>query len=51
MTESIYIPRGVNVYSLSRETQWYFEPRKEFRVGRGMGEVEGHVGGGGGVSG
>lgn len=33
MTESIYIPRGVNVYSLSREAQWYFEPRKEFRVG------------------
>ena len=32
MTESIYIPRGVNVYSLSRETEWYFEPKREFRV-------------------
>ncbi len=32
MTESIYIPRGVNVFSLSRETQWYFQPTKEFRV-------------------
>ena len=32
MTESIYIPRGVNVSSLSRESQWYFEPQKEFRV-------------------
>ncbi|XP_003388117.1 PREDICTED: V-type proton ATPase catalytic subunit A [Amphimedon queenslandica] len=33
MTSSIYIPRGINVYSLSRETSWYFEPVKDFKVG------------------
>jgi V-type H+-transporting ATPase subunit A len=33
MTESIYIPRGVNVYSLSRDNLWYFEPTKDFKVG------------------
>ena len=32
MTNSIYIPRGVNVYSLSRETLWYFEPSNIFKV-------------------
>jgi V-type H+-transporting ATPase subunit A len=32
MTESIYIPRGVNVYSLSRDNLWYFEPTKDFKV-------------------
>ena len=36
MTKSIYIPRGVNVYSLSRETNWHFEPTKQFKVKRGF---------------
>jgi V-type H+-transporting ATPase subunit A len=33
LSQSIYIPRGVNVSALSTETQWFFEPSKEFRVG------------------
>ena len=33
MTESIYIPRGVNVYSLSRDQKWLFQPQKQFKEG------------------
>lgn len=33
LTESIYIPRGVNVSSLSIDNQWPFQPTKDFRVG------------------
>ncbi len=33
LSQSIYIPRGVNVSALSTETQWFFEPSKQFRVG------------------
>lgn len=32
MTESIYIPRGVNTSALSRQSQWEFKP-KDVRVG------------------
>lgn len=33
MTESIYIPRGINTTSLARQQEWEFEPAAEFRVG------------------
>jgi len=33
LTTSIYIPRGVNVNSLSREVKWPFQPSKLFKVG------------------
>ena len=32
LTSSIYIPRGVNVKSLSTTTQWPFQPSKEYKV-------------------
>lgn len=32
MTSSIYIPRGVNVKSLSTSTLWPFQPTKPFKV-------------------
>ena len=32
-SQSIYIPRGVNVDSLDRHKSWYFEPRKDINVG------------------
>eukprot|EP00049_Salpingoeca_infusionum_P017293 m.352429 g.352429 ORF g.352429 m.352429 type:complete len:608 (-) comp16517_c0_seq1:1484-3307(-) len=32
-TESIYIPRGVNVNSLNREKQWDYVPFEELKVG------------------
>jgi V-type H+-transporting ATPase subunit A len=33
MSKGIYIPRGVNTTSLSRDQQWLFSPSKELRVG------------------
>ncbi|XP_064393969.1 V-type proton ATPase catalytic subunit A-like [Halichondria panicea] len=33
LTQSIYIPRGVNVSSLSIDAKWPFRPTKDFRVG------------------
>ncbi|VDD88964.1 unnamed protein product [Enterobius vermicularis] len=33
LTESIYIPKGVNVNALSSEARWDFEPNKKLRVG------------------
>jgi V-type H+-transporting ATPase subunit A len=33
LTESIYIPRGINVTSLPREKNWPFQPTGDFRVG------------------
>ncbi|XP_056409040.1 V-type proton ATPase catalytic subunit A-like, partial [Hyla sarda] len=32
-TQSIYIPRGVNVSALSRDIKWEFTPSKSLRVG------------------
>ncbi|CAI8030830.1 V-type proton ATPase catalytic subunit A, partial [Geodia barretti] len=32
LTESIYIPRGINVTSLPREKNWSFQPTGDFRV-------------------
>lgn len=32
MTQSIYIPKGVNVSALSRDTKWDFTPTKVFKV-------------------
>ncbi|TMS37092.1 hypothetical protein L596_004100 [Steinernema carpocapsae] len=33
MTESIYIPKGINVNALSRTASWSFQPSKDMRVG------------------
>jgi vacuolar-type H+-ATPase catalytic subunit A/Vma1 len=33
-TQSIYIPRGINVPALKRSTSWNFTPDKRVRVGR-----------------
>uniref|UniRef100_H2YWT9 H(+)-transporting two-sector ATPase n=1 Tax=Ciona savignyi TaxID=51511 RepID=H2YWT9_CIOSA len=33
MTQSIYIPRGINTNALSRQSQWEFVPLKSFQVG------------------
>ena len=33
LTESIYIPRGINVTSLPREKNWSFQPTGIFKVG------------------
>lgn len=33
LTQSIYIPKGVNVTALSRDTKWDFTPSKIFKVG------------------
>ncbi|VDN59402.1 unnamed protein product [Dracunculus medinensis] len=33
VTNSIYIPKGINVHALSREARWDFEPNKKLRVG------------------
>ena len=33
MTESIYIPRGVQVNALDRKKKWKFEPTKSIEVG------------------
>ena len=32
MTQSIYIPRGINTLSLNREAQWDFQPHKDVKV-------------------
>ena len=32
-TQSIYIPRGINVPALKRSTSWNFTPDKRIRVG------------------
>lgn len=32
LTQSIYIPKGVNVAALSRDTKWDFTPSKVFKV-------------------
>lgn len=44
-TESIYIPRGVNVTSLSTEQEWHFVPLQTIRVGSHIsgGDVYGSV--------
>jgi V-type H+-transporting ATPase subunit A len=39
MTDSIYIPKGINVNSLGRDQKWEYEPIKDIKVG-------GHVAGG-----
>uniref|UniRef100_A0A1I7Y462 H(+)-transporting two-sector ATPase n=1 Tax=Steinernema glaseri TaxID=37863 RepID=A0A1I7Y462_9BILA len=33
LTDSIYIPKGINVNALSRTTSWSYVPNKEIRVG------------------
>lgn len=33
-TQSIYIPRGVNVSALSKDIKWEFTPSKSLKVGR-----------------
>lgn len=33
LTHSIYIPKGVNVNALSRNSRWDFEPNRDVRVG------------------
>uniref|UniRef100_A0A914DYC1 H(+)-transporting two-sector ATPase n=2 Tax=Acrobeloides nanus TaxID=290746 RepID=A0A914DYC1_9BILA len=33
MTDSIYIPKGINVKALSRDIKWEFEPNKQMHVG------------------
>lgn len=33
MTQSIYIPKGVNVQALSRDSRWEFDPNRDIRVG------------------
>jgi len=33
MTDSIYIPKGINVKALSRDIKWEFEPAKQMHVG------------------
>lgn len=33
MTQSIYIPKGINTNALSRDQMWEFEPVKDMRVG------------------
>lgn len=35
MTQSIYIPKGINTAALSREKQWDFEPCN-IKVGKSM---------------
>lgn len=32
MTQSIYIPKGINVKALNRTSTWEFEPSKQFHV-------------------
>lgn len=32
MTQSIYIPRGVNIGALNRDLKWEFNPSKSLRV-------------------
>lgn len=39
MTDSIYIPKGINVNSLGRDIKWEYEPSRDLKVG-------GHVAGG-----
>lgn len=45
MTQSIYIPKGVNVNALSRTSQWDFNPVKVFQVGSHItgGDIYGQV--------
>lgn len=33
ITQSIYIPRGVNIGALNRDLKWEFNPSKSLRVG------------------
>ncbi|KAL6940445.1 H(+)-transporting V1 sector ATPase subunit A [Hanseniaspora vineae] len=33
MSQSIYIPRGVNAPALSREAKWHFKPSKKLQIG------------------
>ena len=39
MTQSIYIPRGVNTTSLARQQEWEFEPLTELRVSGSFSDV------------
>lgn len=32
LTQSIYIPKGINVNALSRTLQWEFKPSKQFQA-------------------
>jgi len=32
LTDSIYIPKGINIPSLDRKTQWEFHPSNEYKV-------------------
>ena len=32
-TDSIYIPRGINIPALNRSTSWHFSPENRMRVG------------------
>merc|ERR1712093_813354 len=45
LSESIYIPRGINTEALSRETKWDFTPTNEYKVGDHIsgGDIYGHV--------
>jgi len=33
LTDSIYIPKGINIPSLDRKVKWEFIPSNEYRVG------------------
>jgi len=32
LTDSIYIPKGINIPSLDRKAKWEFQPLHEFKV-------------------
>jgi len=34
LTDSIYIPKGINIPSLDRQTKWEFQPSHEYKVYR-----------------
>ena len=34
LTDSIYIPKGINIPSLDRKAKWEFQPSHEFKVYR-----------------
>ncbi|VDM36649.1 unnamed protein product [Toxocara canis] len=45
LTDSIYIPKGINVNALSRDARWDFEPNKNLHVGDHItgGDIVGYV--------
>jgi V-type H+-transporting ATPase subunit A len=45
LTQSIYIPKGVNVHALATNKKWLFHPSKTFKVGSHItgGDIYGHI--------